>query len=97
MKTRQAHNSLYFSHPARQALDEALYMFLDIFDAYASQHELTPSQISSFKQLIMEVYLERKVVNFIESKVSELSHAINKSFDVALKKHYACLMRPLLR
>jgi hypothetical protein len=49
---------------------------------------LTEEQISSFKQLIMDSYAEKRAIYFIESKFSNFNDYINKSFHFALKHSF---------
>jgi hypothetical protein len=87
-KQKLANNPLYFSNSKTEALEEALRMFIEAFDEYATKNELTEEQISSFKQLIMDSYAEKRAIYFIESKFSNFNDYINKSFHFALKHSF---------
>ncbi len=50
-KQKLANNLLYFSDSKTKALEEALRMFIQARDEYASKNELTEEQISAFKHL----------------------------------------------
>jgi hypothetical protein len=83
-----ANNPLYFSNARTKALEEALRMFLEAFEEYANKNELTEEQISSFKQLIMDSYIEKRASYFFEHKFLNFNDYINKAFHFALKSSF---------
>lgn len=92
MKTTQkqklTNNPLYFTNSRTEALEEALRMFLETFEEYADKNELTEDQISSFKQLILDSYIEKRASYFIDHKISNFNDYINKAFQFALKRSF---------
>ncbi len=87
-KQKLANNPLYFSNSKTEALEDALRIFIEAFDEYARKNELTEKQISSFKQLIMDSYVEKRALYFLENKFSNFNDYINKSFHFALKHSF---------
>jgi hypothetical protein len=87
-KQKLANNPLYFSNSKTKALEEALRIFIEALYEYATKNELTEQQISSFKQLIMDSYLEKRAKYFLEDKFSNFNDYINKSFHFALKHSF---------
>jgi hypothetical protein len=87
-KQKLTKNPLYFSNSKTEALEEALRIFIEAFEEYAVKNEFTEEQISSLKQLIMDSYIEKRAVYFIENKFSNFNDYINKSFDFALKHSF---------
>lgn len=87
-KQKLANNPLYFSNSKTEALDEALRMFLEAFDEYASKNEFTEEQISSFKQIIIDSYLEKRATYFVENKFFKLNVYINTSLHYALNHSF---------
>lgn len=81
-------NPLSFSNPKTEALDEALRMFLETFEEYANKNELTEGQISAFKKLIRDSYIEKYAVYFMENKLSDMDNYINKAFRLAFKRTF---------
>lgn len=92
MTTTQKHklenSPIYFANSRTESLDEALKLFLSIFEEYAAKNELTESQVSSFKKLIFAAYKEKRATYFIENKVSIFDDYINKAFNVALRRSF---------
>lgn len=84
-KQNLINNPLYFSNSKTEVLDEALRMFIEAFDEYAKKNELTEKQISTFKQLIMDSYTEKRALYFLENRFSSFNDYINKSFHFALQ------------
>ncbi len=83
-KEKLINNPVYFSNNKSEALEDALRMFLETFKEYASLNDLSADQISSFQQLIMETYQERKAVYFLESKFSNFTDYIDTAINFAL-------------
>jgi hypothetical protein len=92
MKTTEKHklvnNPVFFSNRRTEALDDALQIFLETFEEYAVKNELTNEQIDSFKELILESYLERKASYFLENKFVNFSDYIDKAIQFAMKKSF---------
>lgn len=84
-KQKFTNNPLYFSNSKTEALEEALRIFIEAFDEYARENELTEEQISSIKELIIDSYIEKRAFYFLENKLSNFNDYINKSFHFALK------------
>lgn len=77
-------NPLYFNDSRVEALEEALSMFMETFNEYAIQYELSEEQMLSFKQLILDAYLEKKASYFVESKLFNFNSYLSNAFDFAM-------------
>jgi hypothetical protein len=71
-------NPIYFSNNKATALDIALERFFETFKEYALKYELTVEQIASFKELILDSYLERRTSYFLENKFFNFSQQIDE-------------------
>ena len=80
----KSNNPLYFSDNRTEALEEALSIFIETFNEYAANNELTEEQILSFKQLILDAYLEKKASYFVENKLFIFNSYLSKAFDFAM-------------
>ncbi|KPQ13965.1 MAG: hypothetical protein HLUCCX10_11675 [Algoriphagus marincola HL-49] len=87
-KLKSSKNPIYFSSPRTEALEEALRVFLEVFEEYGNKYELTEKQISSFKSLIMDSYVERRATFFLEDKFSSFNDYLFKSFQFALNEPF---------
>lgn len=85
-KSKLEDNPVYFSNRKTRALEDALEIFMDTFNEYALKNELSKEQISSFKELIIDLYFERKASYFLENKFSNFSEYIDSSISHALNK-----------
>lgn len=88
MATKQEYNPLSFSNYKTEALDKVLHLLLEALDEYAKINALNAEQTLSFRQLLIETYLERRASLFVEHKASSLSEYINKAFQLALKRSF---------
>ncbi|MEA5259463.1 hypothetical protein VB264_16810 [Arcicella aquatica] len=75
-----ANNPMKFSDKRSEALDEALNIFLETFDEYASKNELSNVEVTAFKKLIIDAYQERKATYFLESRLGDLSDSLDRAF-----------------
>lgn len=87
-KEKLINNPVYFSNNKTEVLEDALKMSLETFQEYASKNDLSEEQMSSFKQLILDTYLERKAVYFLENKFSNFTDYIDKAMRYALNKFF---------
>ena len=69
-----------FSDKRTEALDEALNIFLETFDEYATKNDLPDVEVVAFKKLIMDAYQERKAAYFVESRMGNLSDSLDRAF-----------------
>ena len=65
-------------------------MFLSAFDQYAAEHQLTDEQISFFRQLVLEVYTEKRAAYYLEQRLSTLNEyvgdALSSAFNYSFEK-----------
>lgn len=85
---RFQNNPVYYYNHRTEALDDAFKIFLEIFQDYSLKNDLSEDQIASFKQLIMDTYIERKANYFFESKFSNFTNYIDSAIDLALNKTF---------
>lgn len=78
----------YFSNSRTEALEEALSLLLEAFEEYADKNELTEEQIVSLKQLILNSYLEKRALYFVEERLLNINEHFNKAFQFALKQSF---------
>jgi hypothetical protein len=87
-KYKLRNNPIYFSDERAAALDEAYKLFIEAFTDYAIQHKLTEEQTLSFREQILNAYLEKRASYFLENKLGDFADYLNKAISYALTKSF---------
>jgi flagellar capping protein FliD len=75
---------IFVSHQT-DAIDNALYTFIDAINEYVKVKNISPEEINELKELIFNTYKERKAEVFMSSKINSLLELINNSFTNTIK------------
>jgi len=85
-KYKSDKNPLLFSDERAEALEEAYNLFLEALNEYAATHELNEEQIATFKEQVLEAYLEKRAGYFLASKITHYADYLNTALSLALNK-----------